>query len=324
MPIKDLRPNGASHRDRVTLFAFEPIRADRGSLGVRHAETPPTSDGALLLCRQAAGACEFSAANVGGRLLPGDMVLIDAASGVRFTGDVAAVERLVVPRSRLPISPEMIETAHGRVIPAHSSFGIVLGTLLNSVRSPIGEPSSKRREADDVLMRALFAAAASAAVEGVAEASADDPLVRAIRDHIEAHLADARLSPEAIGRHFGLSRASLYRLWRPSGGIAGHIRERRLFRAHLYLCAARDRRTSVVEVAHRCGFSNVGSFVRLYRSHYGCTPNDTMAQAIQKQKRSEAEWDSRRGQQFTSATMDADAPLSDAAFPGRSTINAVR
>jgi AraC-like DNA-binding protein len=76
---------------------------------------------------------------------------------------------------------------------------------------------------------------------------------------IEANLARRELNVEKIASTFGLSRASLSRLFEPVGGVAGYIRSRRLVRARNELTAPglQDRR--IGPIAYRAGFQSIAA-----------------------------------------------------------------
>jgi AraC-like DNA-binding protein len=93
-----------------------------------------------------------------------------------------------------------------------------------------------------------------------------------IRRFIEANLANRELGIEKIMSTFGLSRASLYRLFEPVGGVACYIRDRRLVRARNELTAPglQDRR--IGPIAYRAGFRSITAFNRAFREAYGESP----------------------------------------------------
>lgn len=72
---------------------------------------------------------------------------------------------------------------------------------------------------------------ASASVEAHA------PLMSELLAYIEQHIGEAELGTGSLQQAFAVSRASLYRLFQSRGGVARHIRERRLCTAHRYLQA---------------------------------------------------------------------------------------
>ncbi len=99
----------------------------------------------------------------------------------------------------------------------------------------------------------------------------------AMRDHIETHLADPDLNTANLCRHFGLSRASLYRRFREDGGVEHYISGRRLDRCLLELCAAAPARGLVKSVASRWGYIDASNFHRRFRQRFDIAPNDCLA-----------------------------------------------
>lgn len=99
----------------------------------------------------------------------------------------------------------------------------------------------------------------------------DDPLSRAIR-LIDSQLLDPDLDAARLGAALGLSRASLYRLFRDRGGVNAYLRERRLHNARDILARRTGRHPTVAEVAQTHGFSNVSYFSRAFRAAFGQSP----------------------------------------------------
>jgi AraC-like DNA-binding protein len=92
---------------------------------------------------------------------------------------------------------------------------------------------------------------------------------------VEANLGARDLGVDKLAKTFGLSRASLYRLFEPVGGVASYIRTRRLARARQELTAPglEDRR--IGPIAYRAGFQSIPAFNRAFRAAYGQTPRST-------------------------------------------------
>ena len=89
---------------------------------------------------------------------------------------------------------------------------------------------------------------------------------------IEANLASRELGIEKITRTFALSRASLYRLFEPVGGVACYIRTRRLARARKELTAPGLQDHRIGPIAYRAGFQSIPAFNRAFRAAYGEPP----------------------------------------------------
>ena len=87
-------------------------------------------------------------------------------------------------------------------------------------------------------------------------------------------LASRELGIEKITRTFGLSRASLYRLFEPVGGVACYIRTRRLARARKELTAPGLQDHRIGPIAYRAGFQSIPAFNRAFREAYGEPPRN--------------------------------------------------
>jgi len=83
-----------------------------------------------------------------------------------------------------------------------------------------------------------------------------------------------------IAASFGLSRASLYRLFEPTGGIAGYIRKRSLRapcgRSQLPGCQTVGLGRSLISL----GFKNISAFNRAFRIAHGISPSNGGAAAV--------------------------------------------
>lgn len=99
----------------------------------------------------------------------------------------------------------------------------------------------------------------------------EDPRGRAIR-LIDSRLLDPGLNAAQLAPALGLSRASLYRLFRDQGGVNAYLRERRLQNARETLARRTGRHPTVAEVAQAHGFPNVSYFSRAFRAAFGHSP----------------------------------------------------
>jgi AraC-like DNA-binding protein len=97
--------------------------------------------------------------------------------------------------------------------------------------------------------------------------------------YIELHLKDADLGTLPICAAMKISRATLYRLFESYGGVANHIKERRLIRIHGLLTAP-DQRRSLALIADDHGFKDASHFSRAFRRHFGYTPSEAPAHQV--------------------------------------------
>lgn len=94
-----------------------------------------------------------------------------------------------------------------------------------------------------------------------------------MRRFIDANLGDPDLGAEMLCRRFGVSRASLYRLFAPLGGVSEHIRNRRLRRVFDALSDP-TQPLAMTKIAERYGFTVWSSFSRAFKARFGMTPGE--------------------------------------------------
>ena len=96
----------------------------------------------------------------------------------------------------------------------------------------------------------------------------------AIKRYIDDNLGDAELDSTHLSNVFGLSRASIYRMCEPLGGVARFILHRRLRKALIQLSAVEYAHLQVIEVARNLGFAGSASFTRAFKAEFGMLPSE--------------------------------------------------
>ncbi|MEM9570717.1 MAG: AraC family transcriptional regulator [Pseudomonadota bacterium] len=90
---------------------------------------------------------------------------------------------------------------------------------------------------------------------------------------IERSLSDLNLSPRTILAQFGVSRATLFRIFEPEGGVRNYINSRRLFRAVHQISTNPLTRGEIHKAAERWGFSSDANFNRAVKRAFGTRPS---------------------------------------------------
>lgn len=121
------------------------------------------------------------------------------------------------------------------------------------------------------LLSAALAGAAAAASEGGTDRP-HEAVQAGILAFIDARLGDAQLSAQQICAQFAMSRATLYRLFEPHGGVARFIRDRRLARVHAAISRP-GRRHHLDRLAVEHGLGGIKQLSRAYRERYGHAPS---------------------------------------------------
>ncbi len=95
-----------------------------------------------------------------------------------------------------------------------------------------------------------------------------------LRRHIDQHLDDPGLTPETLAGAFGLSRATVYRLFAADGGVRRYVQERRLARARRALVDPAQHHRTVAEIGQAAGYRNAQDFIRAYRRAFDRSPGE--------------------------------------------------
>lgn len=107
----------------------------------------------------------------------------------------------------------------------------------------------------------------------------DGPL-RRICDCIDANLLQPDLSPDLIARDLGMSRATLYRVAQPLGGIQCFVRNRRLEYAFALIKSDAAAVRSISALAYDLGFGSENTFRRTFKDMFGINPSSARANAL--------------------------------------------
>ncbi|MGD1906323.1 MAG: helix-turn-helix transcriptional regulator [Leptolyngbyaceae cyanobacterium] len=97
----------------------------------------------------------------------------------------------------------------------------------------------------------------------------------AMQGYLNANLHRAELGVESLCQAFYCSRATVYRLFQPLGGVSTYIRDQRLTRCHqeLQRCSEATMQTRKA-IARRWGFSHWVTFRRHFKQRYGVLPSE--------------------------------------------------
>ncbi len=194
---------------------------------------------------------------------------------------------LLVPRDRIEACVPGIDRYHGRPLPRElPGVSLLRGHLLSlctaadTLPQTLSEPIS---EATFSLVAAAFrdAPGIRTSIEKASPEAIGACLIPQIRRHIRDNLASSELTPASIARHFGISKAQLYRVMEPVGGVAAFIRQQRLRACRRDLHNPAFRHLLIGEIAYKHGFSNIASFNRQFRQEFNCAPGDARCRMLE-------------------------------------------
>jgi len=224
------------------------------------------------------------------RVGPGDISCLDLGYSLETQAEPSNALSLVIPREVMHSFLPHGQLPVGGVIPGNSAAGSILGDHLLSVWKALQWASA---DEDERITQTVLGAVAGAFAEyspnARHERALESHLLDAICAYIERNLSAEHLTPEHLCRKFACSRARLYRLFQPIGGVAAYIRQARLERCRYELQDPRAATRSVTEIAMRWGFTSQSHFCRLFRASFGMTPSEAIEQArAQRSSRAES------------------------------------
>lgn len=119
-------------------------------------------------------------------------------------------------------------------------------------------------------------------VERDVRTQARQALAGVIKHFIELHLASPDLSTALLLREFGVSRATLFRIFAPYGGVRNYISNRRMARAIFQIAQAPSTRGQISRASSDWGFSSDSNFNRAVHRQFGAPPSALFWQPLKK------------------------------------------
>ncbi len=229
------------------------------------------------LILQMRGALRVDANGKQVEVAPGQMLLTDMARPETYSTDAGESIVLFLPRDLVDEALSRPLDLHG-LVPVGSTASL-LGDHLRAVARHASGMTIREARAVATSTVQLIAGAleATPAARERARPVMESTLLRQICRYVDLHLSEPGLSAEQICKAFKMSRATLYRLCAPLGGIAAYVKERRLERVHALLASA-GKRPYLVRLADDHGFSSAGQLSHAFKERFGYSPSDAYAQ----------------------------------------------
>lgn len=205
----------------------------------------------------------------------GDILVLDAGQDMHTETQEFQNLSLIVPRSMISEHLNAPDEHASRVISGKTPLAALLADHLRSLRNNAGDMTLA--EANSVVEPSIMLAAQvlNGAVSSQPEiaAAVKQTQLNQIKRFIEDQLMEPTLNPDELCRTFGLSRSQLYRMFESLGGVAGYIRDRRLWRAMSDLVKPGNQYMRVADIAYKWGFSSEADFSRAFKRLFGFSPS---------------------------------------------------
>lgn len=192
-------------------------------------------------------------------------------------------ESFFVPHQAINYRPS--DALHAPVYAANSTLGHLLGQEMDHLLDQL-KAGATQITPEDIhrFLGCVEVAMSPNEARESARIRARRSLKIAVQQFIEERLDWPQLNVTLILQNFGVSRASLYRMFEIEDGVRNYISSRRLYRAVTELAEAPLVRGKVHEVAQRWGFSTDSNFNRMVKREFGVTPGGLFKMPITTQK----------------------------------------
>ncbi|QAY75253.1 helix-turn-helix domain-containing protein [Sphingosinicella sp. BN140058] len=227
----------------------------------------------LLVQLYEAGGFQGTAGEYPIEVAPGDIVVFDLASTLHTQASDFRNLSFLIPRAFFESHLDDPGALHGIVLRPDMPLAGILASYFRALVERV-----PALQADEAIAAAKATAALATTVlctYAQADRRTSQPILspfRAIAQTLEAGLHDPELDAEQVAARLGMSRATLYRVFEPVGGVAGYIRRRRLSRAALALAAPENARRKIAEISYENGFASEATFARIFRATFGLSP----------------------------------------------------
>jgi len=239
-------------------------------------------DGFLVQCLDD-GEIHCEAGSLRSSNVSGGIHIIDMArEGTSYTSRFNSYS-ILLPRKTMEDMGLDLDKLHLQALPKENPVAHMFNRHVCDMHQKANSMTIAEARSLEVPTAALLKAALSGSADNRLEAAPaiKRGLLHEIRRYIDQNLLDPHLSPDSILQTFGLSRASLYRLAQPLGGIQRFIKTRRLNHAFQQLTGQHLMTISISNLAYDLGFGSEGTFRRAFKEAFGMTPKEARAQGLQ-------------------------------------------
>ncbi len=209
---------------------------------------------------------------------PGNIYAVNLAFDTDAKSTEAEVQTLILPRDLLMEDLAHLVDASGALFPDESASALIFSDHMLSLRRHLRVAQAVEIP---MIMQATIGLLDSLSTHGDVESTAArSATLRTLCRYIDDNLRDPTLGVDGLCRQFRCSRATLYRLFSPLGGVREHIQRRRLIACFKAIVSQGQRR--IYDIALDFGFVSPSHFSTLFRAHFGITPREARDAGLQR------------------------------------------
>ena len=257
-----------------TIFSRRTFRRDRG-LMAQHDDADH-----LSLQLFVDGHNQVSNGGIDYTIVPGKVYGVNLAYSVEAVAADSDAVVMVLPRQLVLDEVPHLADLRGQVFADNSVCNHLLRDHMLSLRRLLPSASMDSIPALTQSLLGLLDALMGHGDTGAAQVQT--AMFASICRHIDSQLNDSDLGVDSICVKFRCSRATLYRLFKPHGGVREHIQRRRLMACFKAITGARHTHRGIFDIALDFGFISPSHFSHLFRNHFGMSPSEARDMGTQR------------------------------------------
>ena len=201
---------------------------------------------------------------------PGNIFAVNLAYQIDAVSEESEVLLLVLPRDLVRREIPQLTDAMGGIFVDGSASAQVFCHHMVALKHSLGRATAEETPA--ITQGTLGLLGALVQGDDITASAAQQATLRTMCAFIDKHLRNPELGVDSLCRQFRCSRATLYRLFKPLGGVREHIQRRRLMACFKAIAAQGHRR--IFDIALDYGFVSPRHFSNLFRDFFGMTPSE--------------------------------------------------
>lgn len=203
----------------------------------------------------------------------GEIILMDMTKPTRNRSVSAHILTISLARSAVEAAAGSVDDLHGAILQSRRAVLLAQYMVSLAENAPTMDPAIA-----PAATRALIELLAISIDPARAPSWSDKTLMENLRREsarrfIDSRLGSRDLGPESIAEAAGVSRATLYRLFEPYGGVAKQVRRQRLASLRTLLSNPSETR-SLADLADVCGMSSESHCSRVFHEAFGVRPGE--------------------------------------------------
>jgi AraC-like DNA-binding protein len=208
---------------------------------------------------------------------PGEVAFFDLAQPLRVWARRVDNISLIVARRRLGPLVSAIHEVHGLVLRDGATRRLLVAHLERMLEIGPDIPADESQAISEATARLVAACLGSAKNRTVLNRNPGSVSLVELKEAIENQLNRHEFGPETLMQQFGVSRATLYRLFAPLGGVSAYITERRLRYALRVISDPASSKPRIKQLAYDLGYKQSTAFSRAFRKFFGVAPSEVRA-----------------------------------------------